>query len=704
MEELKSLIQQVDDDYLVGLSNKGTVKRAYKDMEQEQPEVAWQGNEVQVSLKEETVIIRAPLGESGCSCPSRSICRHVVTAVLWLKKLQAEAGEPQADGGEMSGEIPTDGKILSGVTPGSEEEPMEEILRIPLPKLKRACGAARFRTLLSRIRAGELPSLEESSIVAVPLPWEKATVKLLEPFAYSTCSCHSQELCAHKAQAVLIYQLHKKKLTLKELEASQEEEKVWDTEQVCTVCVRVKEVICHQVSTGLSRHFQEAPDELERLAVLTHRAGLPQLESWLREAASMYGQYASRSAAFRSDELLKRLLRLYTRADRLLQAESQAQIQALAGTFRDTYEWSGNLDLMGIGAREFHSKTGYEGEIYYFLEKEQGEWYTWTDARPVFYEKTRRRSAPSMKNASAPWGLPCSREELLRLEFSLKNAKAASGHRLSASQDTKGEIVGSRDLSSGAFQDKMIWDYERLARQYFALRQEQERREYPALVGVVRFGETSFDKVSQRFSWSLYDWMGRTLFISLRYTKEEQMTIRLLERLEQRLRKQELGSMAFFGFLYLDEEGRLCLYPVEFFQTEMKRKMEIPAEMEDFSKEQKKLPEPDVWKSLEQYHRESAGQLNDLFVSGIYSVQDALSERLAELSEDGERLGLLQAGSALGGISRLLQEKRHRMEFEPEPVVEMMAGLCRYLDICREKLEFDKVLLTMREERQDEPE
>ena len=38
MEEAwKSLLKQTDDEYLIGLCNKGTVKRAYKDLEQETP-------------------------------------------------------------------------------------------------------------------------------------------------------------------------------------------------------------------------------------------------------------------------------------------------------------------------------------------------------------------------------------------------------------------------------------------------------------------------------------------------------------------------------------------------------------------------------------------------------------------------------------------------------------------------------------------
>ena len=37
MEEVKAFVGQVDDEYLIGLSNKGIVKRAYKDLEQEEP-------------------------------------------------------------------------------------------------------------------------------------------------------------------------------------------------------------------------------------------------------------------------------------------------------------------------------------------------------------------------------------------------------------------------------------------------------------------------------------------------------------------------------------------------------------------------------------------------------------------------------------------------------------------------------------------
>ena len=106
METQKELLLKVDDDYLTGLCNKGTVKRAYKDLALETPSVEWQEEEAQVTLKEESCVIKMPLGESTCSCPSRSICRHIITAILWLKQgLVEEGGEDTKEADEEKEEI-----------------------------------------------------------------------------------------------------------------------------------------------------------------------------------------------------------------------------------------------------------------------------------------------------------------------------------------------------------------------------------------------------------------------------------------------------------------------------------------------------------------------------------------------------------------------------------------------------------------------
>ena len=51
-DTLRKMIGQADDDYLIGLCNKGTVKRAYKDLAQEEPSVTWKEEGAEVTLKE----------------------------------------------------------------------------------------------------------------------------------------------------------------------------------------------------------------------------------------------------------------------------------------------------------------------------------------------------------------------------------------------------------------------------------------------------------------------------------------------------------------------------------------------------------------------------------------------------------------------------------------------------------------------------
>ena len=89
-------IQSANDEYLTGLTNKGTVKRAYKDMETAEISAEYGESEIIVNVGEEKCTIKNPLAESKCSCPSRSICRHIVTAILWLKgNVKEEVKEPK---------------------------------------------------------------------------------------------------------------------------------------------------------------------------------------------------------------------------------------------------------------------------------------------------------------------------------------------------------------------------------------------------------------------------------------------------------------------------------------------------------------------------------------------------------------------------------------------------------------------------------
>lgn len=667
-EELRALLGQVDDDYLIGLGNKGILKRAYKDLEQENPVAQWQQEKVKIRLSEETCEICVPLGESTCTCPSRSMCRHIVTAVLWLKKNLGTGdcgGQPQ----------------------------FAEFLALPLERLKKACGASHYRKLIAHVRTGGLPPVGISSIVTVELPWEQAAVKLLEPLSYSSCTCHSKELCTHKAQALLIWRLKEGACTLEELETGQEAESSLDPVQMRAACASLREAVKLQLCTGLSRQSPEVSASMERLAVICHRAGLADMERGLRTAAEEYTRYFERQARFREEELLDRLLGLYRLAGRIQGEENRGVLQKLAGTFRDTYEFAGKLRLIGMGSREFKSKAGYEGEIYYFLNETDGRYLTWTDARPVFYEGAGGKRIAS-ENSQAPWGLSCSRRQLFGMEIGLSDARLAPGGRLSASQETRGELLGAKSLYDGEVRERIVWDYRRLLENVFS-------GEELALVGAVRWGEASFDKTTQRFSWELFDIQGRHIYVSLRYTREEKLVIRLLERMEKRVREGSYASLVIFGSLY-QEEGRLCLYPIEFWLQEEDgllcacgQKASPEADTEASPGKELPLPSREALDMAGQYLKETERNLADLFVSGITSSSEELEGRIMACSAEGEELGLHYAGEKLAELAGLLRGRHHQMEFSPEPSLEAWEGLQFYLSACRGRVSLDRVRLSL---------
>ncbi|MDO5407058.1 MAG: hypothetical protein Q4F28_07000 [Eubacteriales bacterium] len=633
MKELRQALPEVEDLTLVELSNKGTVKRAYKDLEQEQPTVCWRGGEsgtpeeAEVTMGDAVCRIRIPLSDSICSCPSRSMCRHRIAAILWLKR--ECAGEKQ------------------------------------------------------------------------PLTKEEVEAK--------------REAVPEKRQE-------------EKAETKPKKERHIDPRQAKQLAAFWKEELTLQLTAGLTRLPAETEASMERLALLSHRAGFAELERGAREAEGLYRQYFSRSVAFRTENLMRKLIGLYGQADLV---ERMEDVEQLAGSFRDTYDPVGELFLMGMGSRAFQGGSGYEGEIYYFLETGTGSWYTWTDVRPAFYEGQRRRTDGSRQ--AAPWELNCSREQMAEMNIRLTHAKAAAGGRLSVSRETKGDLLRTREPYEAAFHEKIRWDYRELLQQYFSKPQkEQEETDHLVLAGAVGMGEPVFDAVEQRFFLPLYDRNGRTVPVSLRYSKEERYTIRVLERLQKRLEQrqkvdeqrsdgqkpdgrqateEDCSGMAFFGRLYL-EKGQLMLYPIEFFDRLAVPEPDTERENQSFGwgKSGFELMDREFGLFLEVrqlqrftgYFADVNQVLSDLLQSGLDSVLEETVQGIVRLAAEGEALGLHLAGEKLGSLAEALCQKRHRMSFDPEPVMKLWTELEAYLEVCEELTARDMAQVLMEQKMREE--
>lgn len=615
----KAVLEDVDNDYLIGLSNKGIVKRAYKDKGETAAEIGQVGQEAVVKVGEETVTVCFPLAESKCTCPSRSMCRHVVHAILVLQESfrkegegtraleEKEAGQSRAlnngrtaensrdaDNGRTAGnsqdaddgqaaendqaaQVLKDGtqaqsQETSAVkkSAGSREALQKEIKEYPLKSLKKVLGSRHLQNFVNLTAAGIKPEIQQSSIITLRLPPQEFSgefaVKLLSPLEYSTCTCHKKELCVHKAAAILWFQLEAKVLTQEGLDTllgtgGAGEDPFYDMDRVKDAAGQMKGFLEELMATGLSRTSPDALDYLERLAIISHNVGLARFEGYFRALSDSYDRYFKRKASFRTRELTEQLTRLYRRVDLLLKAEKNSQVLRQAGEFRADYLPAGNLDLVGITMEYFQSQTGYEGETVYFLEEKTKKWYTYTSARPVFYEPGKKRGY--MEKSQAPWGLNLSLEELLRVRIHLTGAKCDGRRRLSSSQDTKGEVTGERKLEQADIEEWYYEDFGKLYRERIDgpkkwLIEPEELQEGVNLVYVQpdSCAKAEFSGTGQILSMPLYDKAGRELVIEVTYSKKESGTIRYLEKISEK------KPPCFVGKLYL-REGRMRMYPLD---------------------------------------------------------------------------------------------------------------------------------------------
>lgn len=525
-ESIRAALAAADDDYLLGLSNKGTLNRAKKDLQNLTPTAEAGKDLVVVTMGSETVMLFAPLGKSMCSCPSSSMCRHRIGAMLWLRD-QAGTAEP----------------------PKPEFTSLKEY---PTEKLVKQLGQKRVAGILFRHRSGSGPHIEESTIVRVELPWHPEVVRLLDPVEDSTCSCRSHSFCNHRAEALLYWQL---KIGIVNPEALEPEEQTLgpDPERAKGVCNAVCQMLSEQVTTGLSRMPGETLDTVERMASLSHTAQLPDLERALRSLHGEYAAYFDRSASFRETALLDRLSRAFRLASAMECAEG-AQLRRLAGVFREEYTRTKDLKLYLLGLRENVGRSGYGGTIYYFYERDTHEFYTFRDLRPNYYD-TKRRTPDA-----APWDLPCTLRKAWNCAFDVKGPRVNASNNLSATRDSEAVYLGSAKPWLVVEKDSICTDFSELVEKSAANRREIDRLVVlrPKMVQL-----RQFDSVEQVFSMDLYDAESRDIRLEVRYSEKEEGVIRMLETLS---RQVQLGICppVFFGEVYR-EGSRIKFYPIEFF-------------------------------------------------------------------------------------------------------------------------------------------
>lgn len=616
---MKDYIKGITEDYLTGLSNKGIVKRGHKDYAAlgEVPPYMEEPKSITMFFSDVEVVLKNPLSEAVCSCPSKTLCKHIVMAVL---AVQAE-GSVKPEENTISGQITTEGKSADleeqadaveenaargritsrneitarrGMTAESEHTGKETLLEsyqdsdmvnlsadypelcaVPPDRLLRTWGKGSEHTmevLAKNLLAADITS--HASTISVQASGE--TVTLLEPFSASKCTCKKSSLCSHKAFAALAvrfrYDRVNTELVLAEyLKGKQKKQgqHLADMEESRTQLVNeVRDFLVDFMGVGLNRAPESNGDELMRLSVMSHNVGMPKLEQQLRRLEQEWLHHAKGGGISKVSVFLSRVCSMYALASDYLCGDEHAK-EALTGTFRSEYEKAPDIKLYGITSRTYDGKGGFTGNIFYFLDWENGNILTYQDIRPNVYEG-RKKTAEAMLKEEAPWGLDIRKEALPGKEIWLKEPKLSADGKLSVSRDTKGEFVGPISLTREMMEPHYYEDFGELLDDCLALFGEEMPGERDRLFFLKpeRIAKKPYDEVAQQFSADLYDTEGRVIRLQMDYHKSREYIIRHLERVFDKIEKGQKKELVFFGVVSYGERG-LSFYPYEYFDYEV---------------------------------------------------------------------------------------------------------------------------------------
>ncbi|WP_459502377.1 SWIM zinc finger family protein [Bacillus sp. C1] len=481
-----NVLSSIDETYLIAMSNKGTYKRATKDLAAvTNVNMNVEEGAAQIYLDDGiTVTFTGDIRSYSCTCEARSICKHVIMALLEAKKMY-----------EGEENIKVDFSALLNV----------DVRNIVSEKM--------WAEIMFRETFQQKFVLEEEGALIASFPEEDITVRFLtaESVADAICTCKAEGICRHKAEAVYWYQKEK---------GISHETKQMQSLSIATDKLSIfKEMTEQIVHLGLTRLTENTIYEIEQLSVKVRSLKLAKLENLFRKLGADIRLYRMKHASFQMTSYRQTLSAIYEYI-LLLERHRLHEIP-----FRSEYYEVPPLTLHAFGASGWQTKSGYVGVTYYFYNREQEKWITYTQSRPMFYEGSNT-TPEELHERQAPWGIAGKGYELSRSSFRLKQAKLNADFQLSSSSQTVGEVEGKTNVAE--------WQYLFLTSWEELLKKIKEQRlgankQGVFCIEVAEIGEWKFQKQEQKWILPLIDKNGKTLQMQMMKRPEDERMIRLVK-------------------------------------------------------------------------------------------------------------------------------------------------------------------------------
>jgi len=539
LDQLGALLARFDDDSYVALANRGLVRRARKDLEQQKVDIIEQGAaHVVLSFGAQRIRFdqRGP-AHAQCDCPASGICQHILAAAMGLQQtLQASATQA-----------------------GQAEEPAADplaplqaaLLAVSAAELARHAGKAGYRWAWQYVQDLEPEHalvISGSQHLVLALQRPRLTLRYMGGGLDALIAdAELAQIEKYRVAAVLAFQrAHGRELTPPEPTSRQrtqaldlgmdhalaESRDAGLDESRARLRESLRKILAESVELGLAHLSQGIQERYATLAVWAQGAEYHRLALLTRRIADHVELLLERAGG--ADEL--RLLDEISIALALVCALDVAAAQGtaprqLVGRARSRYEASASLELFGLGAQAWRSPAGYVGLTMMFWSPAEQAFMSCTDARP---QAQRGFNPIARYKAAGPWAGLGAPAQTTGSRIMLQGAQSNDAGRLSAA-DSASATVLPLDTATlvhhlkpwESWVDMLTARGEQLA----SLLAEPDPMKDWVTLRPAQFGKARFDDARQTLVWPLLDGEGHVLAAEMPFDEYSRHAIERVERL-----------------------------------------------------------------------------------------------------------------------------------------------------------------------------
>lgn len=541
------------EDYLIRYANKGLYNRALKDMEKGvSVHYDFTENEVICTLSDGTICKLTDSIESfACSCPSDKICKHVLIGILDYQRFMGSQDGAASANEQVAAAKPEESSLANDGAPVLD---FSWLVKRELGELVSPFSTSRVEEAAFRLRYIEELEVREGSLLVVQMQRSGVEVAFTDTpeVDRALCAVSGTDGEMYKLEALLRYRASKGRNDSDALAA-----KLSPTEFPPETLGEFRDSIGELLRNGLARLPHSFADRFELLAIAARSSGLPNLE---REARGIHGElelFFARHVRFSGRVLLSRLSRASLMLDALEREIGPARRAQLAGRFRGKYYTVPRLDLYALGAEPWETRSGYRGITYYFYCGEDGGMYTYSQARPAYYEGAEFDFSRNYRERS-PWKPDLLMKDASSSMLSFRAVKVSSEGRLSSGGSPALTLPERPAVESFDFGKLRVSSFAELASEPLQVGLFGGLPRRFKLLRAAGIEGSVYDRISQALKFTVVDAAGERLELILPYHADWSTAITRLES----GRGLPSGD-EFHIFASISEDG---VYPISFLQ------------------------------------------------------------------------------------------------------------------------------------------